>query len=417
MTKININLKNQLINFFKSGIKTKKQKMLGIEIEHFIVDKKTNEAVSYYGTNGIKIILEKLIKYYNHENPKIILGENKNIIGFLTKNFSITLEPAAQIEISINPYEEIEIIKKIYEEFLNNLNNILNKFDYKIAYLSCQPKSDINNIKLVPKKRFDILEKYYKKIGTNGIEMMKGTCSVQVSIDYFSEEDFRKKIQVAYFLTPFFKLISNNSNYYQDKYFSTFLKRTEIYNNTDPKRCGIPPNIFSENYGFKDYAEYLYNTKLIYYKKDNKYYETDKTFGEFFENQNITEDEIWHIASIVYPDIRVKKYLEIRGADLMPFDYTLGYCELIKAIFYYENNLNIFCDMIKKYKINNEKINNIQDNIIKSGWNAKICDIPMQVFANKIISLAQKYLFNQELEYLNKIFLIIKNKGLLNIKN
>ena len=144
------------------------------------------------------------MKFYPDSKPIV----DEDIIGFLTKNFSITLEPAAQIEISINPYEEIETIEKIYKKFLDNLNNILNNFDYKIVYLSCQPKSNINNIKLIPKKRFDILEKYYKKIGTNGIEMMKGTCSVQVSIDYFSEEDFRKKIQVAYFLTPFFKIQS-----------------------------------------------------------------------------------------------------------------------------------------------------------------------------------------------------------------
>ena len=410
--KIRMNLKNQLVDFFKSGIKTKKQKLIGVEIEHFIVDNKTCEAVSYYGSSGVKTILENLMKFYPDSRP--ILDED--IIGFLTKEFSVTLEPAAQIEISINPYEEIETIENIYKKFLDNLNNILNNFGYKIVYLSCQPKSNINNIKLIPKKRFDILEKYYKKIGTNGIEMMKGTCSVQVSIDYFSEEDFRKKIQVAYFLTPFFKLISNNSNYYQNKYFSTFLKRTEIYNNTDPKRCGIPPDIFSENYEFKNYAEYLYNIPIIYYKKDNKYYETDKNFGEFFENKKITENEIWHIASIVYPDVRLKKYLEIRGADLMPFEYTLGYCTLIKNIFYSENILDIFYNMIKKYEINNKKINDVQNNIIKNGWNAKIYDIPAKIFARNIIELLQKTIINKELKYLNLLLPIIEKNGILNIK-
>ena len=409
---MDVNLKNQIVNFLKNGIKEKNQKMLGIEVEHFIVDKNTEESVSYYGNNGIKTILENLMKIYPNSKP--IFGED--IIGFFSRDFNITLEPAAQIEISINPYKEIETIEKIYKEFLNNLNSIINKFGYKILTVSCQPKSNIDNIKMVPKRRFRILEKYYEKIGTRGIDMMKGTCSVQVSIDYFSEDDFRKKLQVAYFLTPFFKLLTNNSNCYQGKFFNTFLKRTEIYNNTDPKRCGIPENVFAESYGFENYAEYLYDRPLIYYKKNNEFYETDKTFGEAFKNQKVTDDEIWHIASIVFPDIRAKNYLEIRGADLMPFEYILGYCALIKGVFYYEDNLNTLSNMVKEHKMNNKKVNDVQNDIIKSGWNAKIYDTPAKIFAKNIMELIKKSMTNKDIEYLAPMFTIIENEGLLNIK-
>jgi glutamate--cysteine ligase len=409
---MDVNLKNQIVNFLRNGIKEKNQKMLGIEVEHFIVDKNTEESVSYYGNKGIKTILENLMECYPNSKP--IFGED--IIGFFSQDFNITLEPAAQIEISINPYKEIETIEKIYKEFLDNLNSIINKFGYKILTVSCQPKTNIDNIKMVPKRRFRILEKYYEKIGTRGIDMMKGTCSVQVSIDYFSEDDFRKKLQIAYFLTPFFKLLTNNSNCYQGKSFSTFLKRTEIYRNTDPKRCGTPKNIFSENYGFENYAEYLYDMPMVYYKKNNEFYETDKTFGEYFENQEVTEDKIWHISSIVFPDIRAKKYLEIRGADLMPFEYILGYFALIKGIFYYEDNLNTFSNMVKDYKMNNKKIDDVQNDIIKSGWNAKIYDTPAKIFAKNIIELIKKSMTNKDIEYLAPMFTIVENEGLLNIK-
>lgn len=387
--------------------------MVGIEIEHFIVHRETMEAVSYYGTNGVKVILEKLMNFYPGSKP--ILDED--IVGFYAENFNITLEPAAQFEISINPYEDIEVIEKIYKTFLNNISYILNDFGYKIITLSCHPKSKIKNIKMIPKKRYEFMDRYFKRIGTNGIEMMKGTCSVQASIDYFSEEDFRKKMQVAYFLTPLLKLISNNSNSFQGNSFNSFLKRTEIYNNTDPARCGILPHVFSRDYKFKDYAEYLCNIPLIFYKKGNEFYETDQPASKIFDGQKLTEDEILHVISLVFPDVRLKKYLEIRAADLMPIDYILGYCVLIKGIFYSNNILDCLYNLIKEFKFDNKKFNDTQDDIIKLGWSAKICGVSPSKFANKILELVKKETNKNELKYLDYISLIIKNKRIPNIKS
>ena len=407
------NMYDQFVNFFKSGIKYKKQKLIGIEIEHFIVDKNTNEAVSYYGSNGIKTILTDLMKFYRESNPIF----DEDIIGFYSKDFDITLEPAAQLEISIKPCEKIENIEKIYKNFLDNINHILNKLDYKIMDSSCQYKSNVMNIKTIPKKRYEFMENYFEKINSNGINMMKGTCSLQASIDYFSENDFRKKFQVAYFLTPFLKLISNNSNCYQGKYFETFLKRTEIYNDTDIKRCSIPPNIFSETYGFENYAKYLCNVPLIFYTDNNNYYETTKTLKEISQNKKIDEDKILHTISIVFPDVRLKKFIEIRGADFMPFKYILSYCALIKGIFYSEKNLNILYDMMKDLKIDNDKIIDLEKNMIKFGWNSKIYGIQSKIFALKIIDLVRSETSDGELKYLEPLLSIIENKGLINIKN
>ena len=377
---------DKFVNYFRSGIKSKNKKQIGIEAEHFIVEKNTNKAVPYYGTTGVKTVLTDLMNFYPNSKP--IMDED--IIGFCSNDFNITLEPASQFEISINPYESIEKIKQIYKNFLNKIHPILNKFNYQIKTVSCQPKSNIDDIKLIPKKRYEFIRKYFKKIKSHGMDMLKGTCSLQASIDYFSENDFCKKIQVAYFLTPFFKLISNNSNRYQGKHFDTFLKRTQIYNNTDPKRCGIPPNIFSDNYGFEDYAKYLCDIPLIFYKKDGRYYETNKTFIETFKSEEVDEDQIFHISSIVYPNVRLKKYLEIRGADLMPFDYILGYCALIKGIFYSEENVDTFYNMIKDLKIDNKKVDDLEKNIIKSGWDTEIYGMPSKSFSTKVVELAKK---------------------------
>ena len=411
---MNNNLKNELIKFFKNGIKSRNQKLIGLEIEHFIVDRKTYKSVNYYGINGIKYVLKTLINFYPNSKPIV----DEDIVGFVQKNFTVTLEPSAQIEISICPYENLETIKQIYENFLTNINSILEPLEYKIIALSCIPVSNINSISTIPKRRYKIMEEYFNSIGTRGIEMMKGTCSTQVSIDFFSEDDFRKKIQVAYFLTPIFKLISNNANYFQSKKINNFLKRSEIWSHTDSKRCDIPPNIFSQNYGFENYAEYLSKVPLIFYSKNNQIIKTgNKTVNEIFKNQSINNYDILHIISMVFPDVRLKKYLEIRCADCMPFEYVLGYCALIKGIFYSDAALDVLINTIKKYNLNNNTIELIQDDLIKHGWKSKIYDLSAKDFAKQIVELSKVSLNKNEIKYLNSIVEIIDHEGILNINN
>lgn len=406
-------LKNELCDFFENCIKNSNKKLLGLEVEHFIVDKRTNKAISYYGDKGVKYILQKLRTLYPNARPIV----DQDIIGFSAKEFTITLEPAAQIEISINPYECISEIENIYNSFLNNINSILDGLEYKIITLSCQPVSKVNNIKIIPKKRYHMMDQYFKSLGTKGIEMMKGTCSAQVSIDYFSEDDFRKKIQVAYFLTPLFKLISNNANYFQGKKITGFLKRSEIWGYTDEIRCDMPPDIFSENFGFPNYADYLCKIPLIFQVKNNELIESgNKTANEIFKNQTITQNDILHIISMTFPDIRVKTYLEIRGADCMPFKYILGYCALIKGIFYSDSNLDIFMDMIKKYNIDKNTIELTQNNLMKYGWKGKICNISIKNFAGQVVELAKNSISRNEIKYLDPIFSIIEHEGISNIE-
>ncbi|MGN1039337.1 MAG: glutamate-cysteine ligase family protein [Oscillospiraceae bacterium] len=402
----NFKLRLALIKFFESGIKTKFHKNIGLEVEHFILHANSLEAVPYNGPKGVKYIVQELMKFYQDSEPLL----DEDLIGFSTGNFNITLEPAAQLEISITPFEDISIIEKIYLNFLNNINSILVPLNYQITSLACQPVSESASLDLIPKKRYQFMDKYFKSVGTGGIEMMRGTCSTQISIDFFSEQDFRYKIQAAYLLTPVFKLISNNATHFEGNSLNTFLKRMDIWNRTDPIRCQPPLKVFSNNFGFKDYADCLCKIPPIFYiSKNGKPKYTGKvTAKELFFYIEPTKNDILHIISIAFPDVRLKNYIEIRGADSMPHEYVLAYCALIKGLLYPNNVLKWCQDFIHSNKITYKILNDTQINLIKHGWRGTIYGISAYKFVKEIIALALSNLPLNEQNYLEILTMDIK---------
>ena len=200
-----------------------------------------------------------------YHNAKPIIEKN-HLLGFKTKDFSITLEPAGQYEISIVQQEQIENIYKIYMEFRNVLTPILDKLGYFLCCAGKQPLSKAKDLDIIPKERYYFMSKYFKTTGTKGLDMMLLTASTQISIDYFSQEDFKKKIQAAYLLTPVFQLITETIADVDKNKNSYHLIREYIWRNTDNARCGIVPNVFVKNYNFTMYAKYLCSISCLTFR-------------------------------------------------------------------------------------------------------------------------------------------------------
>ena len=310
-----------LIEYFNKGCKN--DNLLGLELEHFIVDKQKN-SVPY---PKVKEILEKLAPLYG----KPIYLDN-NIIGIEALNANITLEPAAQLEISIGPFKEIIDIKNKYDSFIKTIKPILDSFDYSLEYAGFLPKSTIDDLPMIPKQRYTTMYNYFGKYGKY---MMKGTASTQVSIDYKSEDDFHKKFRVANILSPLFALICDNTRVLNGKPYNNHLARTYIWNNVDHR-----PKFNPRDFNFREYAEYVYNTPLICMPDGLP---THKTAAEIYEDK----PDIEHILSMVFPDIRLKNCIEIRVADSMPINRALEYIALIQGLFYNERNLDMLYDLTK----------------------------------------------------------------------
>ena len=174
--------KEQIIQYLKDGCKSIDTPLcFGVELEHFIVDASTKEAVSYYGDCGVEVILEKLTPYYEQK----VYSEG-HLIALGRVDIALSLEPAAQLEVSISPKQDIEEIYAVYEQFIQEITPILEDFEYELVTTGYQPKSRVNDLELLPKTRYRFMDAYFGKIGCFGRQMMRGTAATQVSIDYYS---------------------------------------------------------------------------------------------------------------------------------------------------------------------------------------------------------------------------------------
>ena len=299
-----------LIKFFESGCK--REQLLGLELEHFVVDARSGRSLPYSG--GVELILEKMAPNYGQP----ILSGNR-IIGIKRDGADITLEPAAQLEVSIGPYSEVSQIARTYEEFTSIISPILKDMGCKLICLGYQPVSRIDELLLIPKERYKHMEAYFESTGTCGKHMMKGTAATQVSIDYRDEEDFKKKFRVANIMGPFLSLMYDNAPTFDGKPAKRKLLRTFIWDNVDPARAGIATGALDSDFGFYEYAKYVLDAPVV------------------FEVDDFNPE---HITSMVFPDVRLKTNIEIRMVDSIPIDQALDYTKLLKDIFYNEARLN-----------------------------------------------------------------------------
>lgn len=320
----------KIVDFIKSGEKDEKDFKVGFEVEHFVVDKNSLETIRYEGENGIRQSLEEL-KDLGYEG----IYEGEYIMGLHKDGASISIEPAAQFEISLDSQNSVD---KLFETYKKTMAEIIPIFDKKgqlLVEVGYQVKDKIADIPRIPKERYKFMYEYFEKYaGPMAHNMMKGSASLQVAIDYSDEDDFRKKYFLANALAPFFYSIFDNAYIFEGEVYENHNIRQTIWENCDKDRTGIYPFSFDNDLSYEKYAKKILATPSIFIKKDGKDIATnEKTFEEIFD-QDMSDEMVFHALSIVFPDVRVKKYIEIRMPDNMPFPYNFAAVSLIKNIFY-----------------------------------------------------------------------------------
>ncbi len=337
--------KELLLSFITNGEKEKSDFKLGLEMEHFILWKDTLGAVPYTGDQGISGILHELSK--GDWSP---LYEGQHLLGAVGKEANLSLEPGGQLEISIFPYQSLEKIDQIYRKFLQQLIPILEQRKMVLMATGYQPESRIEEIELLPKKRYYYMFKYFSDKGLYAHNMMKGTASTQINLDYSDQEDYRKKVRVAAFLSPLVYTIFDNSPFFKGKVYAKTSLRSLIWYNCDRERCGLPAIFFQNDYGYADYAEYLLAIPPIIIKRGQELlFTAAKKLAEVFDPADYTEQEIWQFFTMVFPDIRTKKYIEIRMGDSLPYPYNLAYLAFWKGLLYDQANLQKIDDRAKEF--------------------------------------------------------------------
>ncbi|SCG81879.1 glutamate-cysteine ligase [Proteiniborus sp. DW1] len=394
----------EVTKYFKNNEKKEEDFSIGVEFEHFIIDKETLKTISYYGIDGVEDTLMKLQamgwkgKY-----------EKDHILGLEKEAMTITLEPGSQIELSIKPYKNIEDIEKVYKNFLDEIVPILDAKGQTLITTGYQPESKITDIKMIPKQRYDYMFEYFKSRGKYAHNMMKGTASVQVSVDYGSEEDYIKKFKVANALSPVIYTMFDNSPFFEGRVTDKYCLRKTIWENCDDDRCGIVAGTFDESFGYEKYSDYILNFPPIFIDDSKSIRFTGSIlYKDLFNPDEYSLQELEHVMTMVFPDVRTKKFMEIRMMDAVPYPLNFAAVALLKGLLYNESNLNAVYDYVNslsKYDIDKARVD-----IIDEGLSARLKDREIHEVGKWLIGLSKKALNQSERDYLTPLEIMIDNK-------
>ena len=387
---------------------------LGLEVEHFIV----NDEGVQMGFHEISNLIDQVGRSLGAE----IIYMDSYPVGYYTGEYSTSLEPACQFEISINPYSDLETIENIYKEFRDIWDPIFFERGYHFETKGNLPLVETgaitpDDIPLSPKKRYKYMDAYFKRSGRYGKYMMRASASAQVSIDYSSEEDMVKKLSVLQKISPILMIMMENK---VDEYSTLpgvedkpHLFRIQEWDDLDPERTGFVPHSLENDFGYDRMADVIYHTPLILLTDNGETVNVGhQNAEELIENSIIYTDDlgkerkkklIEHFMSMGFFHFRVKKYIEVRVADSVPIGKALGYVALLKGLVYSSENL----DQLEEELSFIDELNQIQqavEAIEEYGFEAVIYEEKTAAeWADHLIELAQNALTDSDKEYLKNV--------------
>lgn len=392
--KMKMKLQDRLVDIFKSG--EKEAQMIGVEFEHFLIDETSLRSYHYDEKNGQHDIIKAMVK----DGWKVDYEEDGNIFSVEKDGDMISFEPGGQFEISVNAAESLIDIEKAYQKVLNEVEEHLVP-GQKLVSLGYHPFSKIDDLPLLPKERYKLMYDYLHQHGFMARNMMKGTASTQVIIDYKSEEDFIKKYRVANFLSPFISRLFDASPVFEGELYHASNLRIRIWENTDICRCKYPLGVLNETFDYQSYAKFIGGIKPIFLPSDGIVPTGDLTLSAYGVENTLTDMQLQHGLSMAFPDVRLKNYIEIRMADALPYPFNMAVPALIKGIFYSQANLEKYYQYSLDYsdqdliRINDELKNNYQMTFSCQG-DSVTCDH----FVDEMIQDAISGLNKEEAKYL-----------------
>ena len=376
-----------IVDYFKSGIKAAGEAgRLGIEIEHIVVDEHSR-AVSYSGDYGVKWTLEQLASKYSEKS----YGDNGALIGLARENKTISLEPAAQLELSAGPYEYAAELQSDYSLFQREFNSAAGAHGRRAVAIGYHPTAKAEELELIPKQRYRFMDEHFAKIGPFGRCMMRGSAATQVSIDYYSAEDCLRKMRLASVLAPLLSLLCDNSPIFEGAPRTHHMVRTEIWQNCDPARCNTVPGILDKGFTLEDYAEYLLRTPAIFgTDNDGHAFATEESFDELYAKEAMNTADIEYMLSLFFNDARLKTYIEIRPADSMPVPFAMAYATLLKGLFYYDESLDALDELFTGIDLN--AVDSAKNALMASGYDAQAYGRPVGELIDELFRIAHEVL-------------------------
>ena len=345
--------KAALIEYMAAGCKPRENWRIGTEHEKFPYHLDDLSPLTYDEENGIRKVLEELQQFgwepvYEGDN---VIALRKDGGG------TISLEPAGQLELSGDAVETIHQTCGEVTSHLQQVKTISRDMGIGFLGLGYRPIGEADDMQWMPKGRYKIMREYMPKRGTMGLEMMKSTCTVQVNLDFDSEETMVKMFRVSLALQPVATALWANSPFRHGKPSGFLSYRSHIWTDTDPDRCGTLPFVFEDGFGFERYVDYMLDVPMYFVYRDGKYLDAS---GLSFRNFMAGKLEIlpgeypkmsdWvdHL-SVAFPEVRLKQFLEMRGADGGPWARLCALPAFWVGLLYDDTALNAAYDLIRDW--------------------------------------------------------------------
>lgn len=338
----------ELEAYFQTAGKPRDRWRVGTEYEKVGVDRLTGQAIPYFGPRGVDRILREMIERYGWEPDE----QDGNIIALSRERTQITLEPGGQIELSGEPCDSIHCTYAEFTQHIRELLEICEPLGITFLGLGMQPVSRLDEIQWVPKQRYRIMGPYMPTVGTLGQRMMKQTATVQANIDFLDEADAMLKFRTGMGLAPVLIAMFANSPICDGRLNGYRSYREHIWTDTDKSRQGLLKFAFAPDASFAHYVEYALDVPMYFIIRHHDYINmTGVTFRQYLKyghngERATVEDWADHLTTL-FPETRIKRYIEVRSVDSQAPELMPALSALIKGAFYDNDCLLAAWDLVK----------------------------------------------------------------------
>ena len=388
-----ISKKDDLIAYLEAGCKTKDNWKIGTEHEKFGFLTKTHEPLPYEGEVGVRALLTELQNF--GWTP---IMEKDNIIGLSMPDCplggTITLEPGGQLELSGAPLNNIHETCNEVHTHLHQIREVGDNLGIGMLGLGFSPKWTREETPKMPKARYDIMTRYMPSKGNLGLDMMYRSCTVQVNLDFSDEADMVKKFRVGLALQPIATALFANSPITEGKPNGFLSFRSEIWKDTDPDRTGMLPFVFEDGMCFERYVEYALDVPMYFVYRNGEYKDaTGNTFRDFLEGKlDILPGERptlsdWsdHLTTI-FPEVRLKRFIEMRGADGGAWRQLCGLPAFWVGLLYDSPSLEAAWSFVKKWSV--EELYHLRNDVPVKALQTSFRRHDLSEYAKDILAIA-----------------------------
>lgn len=378
---------SELVDYLRQGEKPADRFQIGTEHEKIGLRVDDLRPVPYEGDRGIGVLLEQIAR----EDDWTPVHEEANVIALVKGGASITLEPGGQLELSDAPVRTIFETCREFNRHLDVVRRVSAPMGLIWLSLGCNPLHEVVDVPRMPKARYRIMSRYLPTRGDLSLHMMHLTATVQANLDYSDEADMVAKMRTAMGVTPVVSAIFANSSIAGGKPTGFVSRRIHFWRHTDSDRCGLLPFVFEPDFGYARYVDWAIDVPMFFVVRDGKYLPTEGlTFRQFVQKghagHRATLSDFDRHLTTLFPEVRLKRVLEMRGADAVPSHLTCALPALWKGILYDAEAMAAAWELVKDWSFE-ERVAALEA-VARQGLAADVPGGPVLPLARQLVTIA-----------------------------